>query len=249
MQQFLKNPGLPAKPVKTVIASPENKEIIARLEGHYGISVLFTKPNNQIQNPISSHSDMLITHLGSEFIILENSQSHLKGELERRGMSPIVSETVLSKQYPSDIAFNIILINSTIIGLEKHMAPEIKKFAARQQLKIRDCKQGYSRCSCAFVSNGAIITGDATLLKIFKTMDFDVLKITNQGILLTGYDVGFIGGCCAKLEPSVLAVTGDIGCHKDCENIKAFCRNHNVYIESLCEGPLRDIGGIIPISY
>ena len=42
--------------------------------------------------------------------------------------------------------------------------------------------------------------------------------------------------------------TGNIENHPDYNNIKDFCRNHNVYTESLVNDNLTDIGSVIPVE-
>jgi hypothetical protein len=74
-----------------------------------------------------------------------------------------------------------------------------------------------------------------------------VLRITEGCIQLPGLSHGFIGGCCGKLAPNLMVFAGNIKAHPDYCGIKAFMEARGVGIEQLCDGPLTDIGGIIPL--
>ena len=47
------------------------------------------------------------------------------------------------------------------------------------------------------------------------------------------------------LNENTLAFMGDITAHTDYENIKSFCKNHNIEIIYIKNTPLTDVGGVI----
>ena len=86
------------------------------------------------------------------------------------------------------------------------------------------------------------------IYKICVANQIDVLKISVGDILLDGYAYGFIGGCCGLVSKDTLAFSGNVGLHRDFENMRDFTRNHHVELYSLTNEKLYDIGGILPIK-
>ena len=73
--------------------------------------------------------------------------------------------------------------------------------------------------------------------------------LTEKGsVILEGYKEGFIGGCCGMIAPDLLAVAGSLEYHKSGRDIIMFCRKYGVNIAELYDGPLLDIGGIVPAA-
>ena len=75
-----------------------------------------------------------------------------------------------------------------------------------------------------------------------------MLLIEAGSIQLPGYDTGFIGGCCGKLSPDKMAFTGSLKNHPSGTRIQIFLREHGVTPLELCQGPLIDVGVIIPLA-
>ena len=65
--------------------------------------------------------------------------------------------------------------------------------------------------------------------------------------MLPGYDTGFVGGCCGLIDKGLLAFTGSIEKFHQGERIIDFLQQHGIRFCSLTDGPMRDIGGILPL--
>ncbi len=76
----------------------------------------------------------------------------------------------------------------------------------------------------------------------------DILKITPGYVNLEGYEYGFLGGACGMIGKGKLAFTGSIQNHPDYSDMKSFCDQKKVELISLTDGPLLDIGGILPLK-
>ena len=92
------------------------------------------------------------------------------------------------------------------------------------------------------------ITADKNISNTAIKNNIDVLLIENKGIILKGYNEGFIGGATGLIENNLLAVNGNIKLHKDYIRIKQFCREYGVDIVSLSDEPICDIGSIIRLE-
>ena len=76
----------------------------------------------------------------------------------------------------------------------------------------------------------------------------DALLINEHGILLDGYDYGFIGGCCGLIDKDVLAFTGALDSLRCAPQIRAFLEKHHVKPVELTRNQMVDIGGILPLK-
>ena len=75
----------------------------------------------------------------------------------------------------------------------------------------------------------------------------NVLRIHSGDILLPGYPYGFIGGCCGKLAPDVMAFAGKLDSHRDSKHISAFLNTRGIKIVELLDGELLDVGGLVAL--
>lgn len=70
----------------------------------------------------------------------------------------------------------------------------------------------------------------------------------DSDISLRGVSHGFIGGATGLLSPQILAVNGDIRCHRNSEEIECFCEKYGVRVLSLKPGIIEDVGSIIALT-
>ena len=142
---------------------------------------------------------------------------------------------------------NCVVLNDKLICNTKTIADEVLQMAIKDNLKIINVNQGYTKCSTCIVNKNAIITSDKSIYKSCRN-EMDVLLIRQGYIELSGTDYGFIGGSSFKYNRNTLVLIGNIKLHPDYESIKSFVENHNVELLSLTEKTMIDIGSIIPID-
>jgi hypothetical protein len=143
--------------------------------------------------------------------------------------------------YPYDIAYNAALVGRFLFCHENNTDKLILEQAEIRGLTIIDITQGYAKCSIAPVNQNAIITGDKQIHGAAIKNGIDSLLVSNEGVLLKGYNNGFIGGATVKIG-NKLFFTGDISIHKDYKKIKEFCMNHSIEIAYEKNEPLYDYG-------
>ena len=136
---------------------------------------------------------------------------------------------------------------NTITNYLNTISKEILKFAETNNLIIVNTNQGYSRCSVCVVNENAIITDDKSIFTAAQFFFNDVLFISKGSIKLDGYDCGFIGGCCGKIDKYKLAFNGAIESHKDYKKIIDFLSRNSIECIELNQNRLTDIGGILPL--
>ena len=247
--KLINNPNLPDREVRTAIIDARAKEEIEELIRN-GISVIPTKEVSILEKSVAYHPDMQICHLGTEsFYVLAEAADYYKNMFRRHNIdcyffnniNSLVEQSSGKLTYPKDCRLNSALTSEWVIT---HTDNDLYDKINRKVIKTR---QGYVKCSTCIVDTDAIITADPSIAKAATSNGIDVCVITNEGIILDGYKNGFIGGCCGKISKEVLAFFGNINLHKDCDEIKSFCRNHQVYCESLSNNALYDYGSLLPI--
>lgn len=241
--EFIQNPNLPDKKI-SLCAVQYDTEIITALN-KLGIAVISPEKDNSLSKEVSCHADMLLCHTGYNKIILAPSQKKLYNELKQRDFEVIFSEE-LKDFYPADILLNV--------AVSKSFACANFNFSSKILLKslpdkvLINVKQGYTKCSLCFVSENAYITEDTGIAAALTSKGVDVLLIEKGDIFLSEKHYGFFGGATGKISANELAVCGKLSTHKNSKEILAFLEKHCIYPVELCDGQIRDIGGILPLT-
>ena len=243
---YVKNPNFPDKNVIAAAVSAEAKDVISALESAK-IAVVPVEPNENLPEGIASHADLQILHLGGNSVLTASCSQKSTDMLEMMGFDIKNTENELDYFYPNDCLINAQIIGKNIIVNPDIIDKNLLQFAEENNYNIVAVKQGYAKCSVLAVCEDAVITADPGISKILESKGIEVLKIKEGGIYLKGYDTGFIGGCGGMVENKILGTAGDIKSIYDCDNIKDFLRNRNIYTENLGGKYLRDIGGILPL--
>lgn len=244
MSKFL--PNLPIDDVKAVVMSVEY-ENISKAIGEAGIKIIPTKPIEKFYPFEKSHADMQFFHYSNDTAFILKESLYLKEELEKYIENVIVIDETAQREYPKNVLLNAVSLNGNIICNPKCISDVISHTIEQKRTYVYRVGQGYTKCSTCIVDKESIITSDKSIYNACKE-DFDVLLIRPGYIELPGTSYGFIGGCSFKYNKSILMFTGNINNHPDYNIIKNFCRNHNVYVESLINDKLIDIGSFIPVE-
>lgn len=206
-------------------------------------NVIPTLKIEKLYDAIASHSDIQIHYLGNnKFISAPECYEHYKRLLPSE-CTLLKGNRSLSAEYPYDIPYNVAASDKVVFC--KTAFTDSKILNEYKTKEIIDVKQGYSKCNICFVAGNAIITSDNGIARSAERYNVDVLKISDDNIYLKSFSHGFIGGATGLLNKNILAVNGDINSHKNCKEIKAFCKKYNVEIVPLKSGRLSDIGTII----
>lgn len=244
MSNFI--PNLPQDNAKIVVMSTNNKELVNRVE-ELGIKVLSSESLSKLLIFEQYHTDLQFLHYNKDTVFVLKECTSLKENLKKYFPNVIEISKNIDKDYPNNVMLNCVVLNDMLICNTKTIADEVLQMAIRDNLKIINVNQGYTKCSTCIVNENTIITSDKSIYKSCRN-EMDVLLIRQGYIELTGTDYGFIGGSSFKYNRNTLVFTGNIKLHPDYESIKSFVENHNVELLSLTENTMIDIGSIIPIG-
>ena len=159
----------------------------------------------------------------------------------------IKGKTSLDCHYPKDSAYNVCIVGKKCF-LNKNVCDSLLfDILTSEGYEIINVKQGYTKCSICPIDENSIITADISIAKEAKIRGMDVLLVSNDGIVLDGYDNGFFGGCCGLGGNSTLLINGDIEAFPDGNAVRDFLSKRNMQAVNLKKGNLTDIGSIIPL--
>lgn len=239
---YIARPNLPCGRVTACIVG--DKRVGTELEA-IGIIAIYVGECADIAYPVRRHADMLFNHIGGDKIVAYHSMREEIDHLRILGFDVHIMSDKLHPKYPLDVALNAARVGQFLICNKAHTYKKINESV--EQENIIDVMQGYAKCSTLIVDENSIITADSGIYKAALKRGLYALKIREGGILLDGYDSGFIGGCGVKLSHDLFYFTGELQSHIDANLISEFIESRG--IEIIC-GKCRnlvDIGSIIPI--
>ena len=204
-------------------------------------SVVKVPAAKALPGALSTHPDMLI-HVSPEGPICA---PEILAGLLAEGVHARAGDADPGAVYPADVRYNCFALNGVLICNTAHTDGAVLRFYRDRGAEIIDCRQGYASCS-ALRLPGGVVTADKHIAAACERAGADVLRISPGGIVLDGYDYGFIGGC-GGMVGGKLALFGDPLTHPDGERVVAFAAAHGVEVVPLCEGVLTDFGGIIEV--
>ncbi len=230
---------------KLALVSGEYPELAENLRQR-GITPIETLFDPRLPSPVGFHPDMQACLLRDELFVLKGSP--LRDRLAAYGLCVNETEALPQKEYPRDVLCNGFVWGGWLVGNPKTLDIRIRKAALEQGLQMLPVRQGYTSCSAARIDGKAAVTADLGLARRLESCGFEVLCIRPGFIALPGYDTGFFGGCCGKVAPDVLAVSGRLSSHPDGCVIKEFIESRGVSIWELTGNVLTDVGGILPLT-
>ena len=190
------------------------------------------------------HADMQCLILDDTAFVLSSCQK-LAGALSA-DHHVILCETPPSGKYPDHVKLNALSIGKRLICRVSSLDSAVQSYCIGHGYETFHVNQGYTKCSCAVVSDQAVITADNGIYNSLKEINVDVLKIEQGRVKLEGVDYGFIGGASGYDKATrTLFFCGDITKHPGHERIKEFCGRYHTNVVSLSDDVLMDIGGII----
>lgn len=241
---FIKKPSLPQNKVN-LFACADRKEVCFALE-KLGAEIIRVNKSGSFEACESDHSDMHLCHLGKEKVVIYKEDTYLKDALLKKGFDVIFAKKQKTSEYPCCAALNALIIGNLLLCNKKSVDDTILDYFKENNMKIIDCKQGYTRCSCVVVNEKAVITDDISVYKALENY-IDVLLVSKADIYLDESKSGFIGGCAGNIDKNRIAFCGNVKLHPDFEKIDGFLKKYNKEYVCIAKGKLCDIGTIMPL--
>ena len=241
----VQTPHLPADAVRSVLASLDGTAQ-NRLSA-LGVRTLRIAAEPYTDAEIRLHSDLSFCPLGGGEAFLSETQTGLYHELSALGWR-LTQTPPPRSPYPGDVGLNFLVGKDFALGNLNAAAPGLTEALRQRGIRLLHAKQGYAKCAVCPLNADAYITDDPGIARILKENGKDVLQIRKGDVRLSEAHYGFFGGAAGLLAPDVLAVNGSLRYHSDADAIRAFLKKHRITAVELFDGPIRDIGGIIPLT-
>lgn len=243
--KYINSPNLPQGRVSHVVCAYDSSLYAALME--HGVSAVSPGQSMLIHNATQNHSDMLCTHLGGRYFIVDRDNEFIKAGLQGLGFNVVMGQAPLKGTYPGDCPYNCVIIGKRLLCNTETVDQSLLRYCTNNRFEIIHTEQGYTKCSTCIVGDEAVITSDLSIYTALKGK-VDLLPVEIGHIELPGYQYGFIGGATGLIDKNKLAFAGDLSLHPSYERICAFLSNHHVEPVSLLPGEaLRDVGSILPI--
>lgn len=208
-------------------------------------------PDTSLPEAVNGHSDLLIFKIDNKLVTRKCYYRTAKDKIDlicdKSGLELVLSDVEAGDHYPNDCGLCAAISGRKIICRKASADGEILRLADDPGYNLLNVPQGYSKCSCAVLADGAIITADRGIAKVTHENGIDTLLITEGNIELPGYAYGFIGGATGLCE-NTLYFCGNLESHPDHTAIDEFARKHSTKCVSLSEEKLYDVGSLLFIS-
>jgi hypothetical protein len=188
---------------------------------------------------ISGHPDIFFCPVGDGLVVAPNVPKAFKIQLSKQNLSWKEGLESVGRNYPETACYNCVVTEDFLIGNKDFVDKKIWKYAGDKE--FIHVKQGYTRCNLLPLANNRFITSDKGIEKTLTEKNMEVLYVNPMGILLPGFEHGFIGGCCGVSGNKVFFI-GNLNHYTEGERIKSFLSGYE--IAELYDGPLFDGGGL-----
>ncbi len=200
--------------------------------------------NKNLPEQVAYHPDLSVCRVGDIYVCEKEAYNYYKQFIPEEKI--LCGSTTLLSNYPFDIAYNVLISEKNAMANFKYTDPVLKEVLVNKGFRLIDINQGYAACSSASF-NGGIITSDPSVISACNRNKIDVLEIEKGGVVLKGFDYGFIGGASGYVSQKLLFF-GDILKHKDYAKVKEFLLKKKIEFDNIENFPLTDVGTIIGIE-
>ncbi len=204
----------------------------------YFIDKIMHADNPYIDSRVAHHTDLSVFSFGDTVVCAPFIFGFLSEKLE--GTEVICGEKPFSP-YPDEVMYNAVLVGRKLFCNVKHTSAAVLCEAEKRGIKPVSVPQGYTKCSTIPVTDGAVITSDISVARAAEKEGLDVLHVSNRGVLLSGFDCGFIGGTAVNTGDEIV-FTGDLSTVPDGVRISDFIESYGKKTVSFPGEPLLDIG-------
>lgn len=236
--------------MKLLIVDNRIEEKMERALLKEGFYLIKLPPDPCLSNAIASHPDTVLFYLNGEIITTADyceAAAYIFSDIREFKPDVKISFTadIRGSKYPSDCIFNALVIGNKIFCKSDSISRAVVDLAEKGGYEIVHTAQGYPACSVLAFGNSAI-TSDRGLAAILSDKGVNVLLISTGGISLPPYEYGFIGGASGVVGRKIYFF-GDLDTHPDSKAILKAIEAEGYTAISLCDGGLRDMGGIIAL--
>lgn len=205
----------------------------------YG-EVRYVSSSGITYDAISGHPDIFICAKYNKLAVAPNSPEELQKYLTDKSIQFNIGSSGIGNRYPQTAKYNAIVTDQYLIHntniTDKNL---LSMFDSKEIIHV---KQAYTRCNLIPLKNNRFITSDKGIEKTLLNEGLEVLYVNPEGIILPGFENGFIGGACGIYQDSLFFI-GNLDHFQEGQKIRKFTFEYNII--ELYDGPLFDGGSLI----
>src|SRR5699024_2133678 len=225
--------------------SNANEKIFDSLN-RLGVKVIPTIKHRKVHQSIAYHPDIVMHPVNhNTLVIAPEVFPYYNDKLCNLNLKLIKGKKELKGKYPLNIAYNVGRINRATIHNFKYTDEILKFYLQKENLKLINIKQGYTKCSMAIIDDNSVITSDYPIYNKLIKLGYNVLLIKPGYIDLKYQNYGFIGGSSGNLSKNTILLSGKLDIHPDKEKILNFIAKYRKKVIYLSNKNISDIGSII----
>ena len=206
---------------------------------------IFLPPFEKLPYPVNGHPDMLMARIGEALFVHREYEAGQR-ILTDLGVPFFLSEKAVGNAYPDDIALNCFSAEGCLFGKLSAVSDEVKSYAKREGLTLKNVAQGYAKCSSAVIEK-VLVTADRGICAAASAEGLKTMRISSGHIGIEVYDTGFIGGASVTLNENTIGFFGSLAGHPEGEEIRAFFEKNGIEVVELSDGALFDYGGAVRV--
>ncbi len=224
------------------IVNTDIPEEAKRILHMYG-DVINISSNGITYDAVSGHPDVFLCEIATgEFVVAPNTPNDILKNME--GNSITISQGIknVGYKYPQSAHYNAVVTENFIIHNLDITDEKVRDFCiSKDHIHVN---QGYTRCNLLALKNDNFITSDKGIFDSLKSKGLNCLYVKPEGIVLPGYDNGFIGGTAGIYNNTVYFI-GNLDFFASGNSIRTFLVETGYNIIELYNGPLYDGGSIL----
>lgn len=194
---------------------------------------------------VSTHPDMQIHFVAQDVAFCAPEVFEFYRDTLPENILLYSGDSVIGRTYPSNCAYNVGRIGNFVICNEKYADKNILEYYIRNNKKIINVKQGYTKCNICPISENSFITEDKGIYNAAKTIDDITPHLINvSDVYLSGFEYGFFGGASGYAENKIFLCgklpDGDKG-----DQILNIIKKEEIEYVELSDDKLQDFGSIL----
>lgn len=246
---FLKIPFIPENPVSHCLIDGRFKVVLRDAFLKMNITPIWVEPCLEVYDAIACHPDIQCHPLSeNKIIIAPNANESLKSILAKEGFNIWEGKSILAKDYPYNISYNVARIDKFAFHNTKYTDPVLKEALAVEKVELIHVNQGYTKCSISVLNKNSIITQDISIAKKARDVGIDVFLLNVGHVKLFDFKFGFFGGATGLIGKDRLGIAGNLSLNPQYNELVDFFEKQDIKFISLAEEDIYDVGSIIPIK-
>lgn len=218
----------------------------------FGLNLIPTEKVPSLYEAVDGHPDLQFFRINEKLITHQNISKNQSDHLHQLGASLILGNSSLSLPYPHHIPYNALLgpdlLMHRLDATDQVILKEVQELQKSREIMLINVRQGYSRCSCAYVGNNAYITEDILMAEKLISLGKHVFYQKHSNVYLEGFDYGFIGGAISLIViegEELVLISGSLDAYYYGKELKTFLKQQNIRYECISGGKLMDRGTVV----